>query len=253
MVEIVGDKDIARRVHRDAGRPMKARVGVRAVGATEGAGQSGQRADHPGGGDLADSVIPGIGDIHIGRGVHRDCLRVIELRRAPGPIRKTANARRPGQSAHHPGGGDASNRVVGGVSHIEVAGGVHRDALRRGKPGAAAGAIRRACQPRSSGEGACLASRGELANRVILRVGHVSIAGAVGRHSRQPEKPRRAPGLVGAADRGRAGVGADRPGGTDYADRAVGGIGDIHVADAVSRHALRSQNMAFVPDRSRLP
>src|SRR5208282_5051307 len=121
VVASVGDVEVAGGAYRDArGRVEDGRRPIARDGGDDAVGA-----------DLADPVVAGIGEEEVTGGIHRDAVRLVKLG-LRGRTVVAAEARYP--SARDGGddavGADLADPVVAGVGDVEVAGGVHRDALR---------------------------------------------------------------------------------------------------------------------------
>src|SRR5204863_343539 len=163
------------------------------------------------GGDLADPVVAGVGDVQVPRHVQRDLVGAVQQRGAgraavAGVAGGAGGAARDGVDV--PGGhglaplgagagGDRPDRLVVGVGDVQVAGGVQGDRGRRD-------------QQRGGGRAAVAAVA----------------AGAIG----APGHGVDVPGGHGDAELGVAGGG-------DLLHPVVGGVGDEDVAMAVGGHA----------------
>ena len=92
MVVAVGDVNVARAVHREAGGEIELGDAADAIGAARDTGQTGQRGDAAGRGDFADGVAGAIRHEEVARCVDGDVLRIIETSSATGPIGGSAAA-----------------------------------------------------------------------------------------------------------------------------------------------------------------
>ena len=240
VVGRVGDVDVAaavegdaaRRAQRDGGR--RSREGARRV-AGPAAGNLAERRTH----DLADAVVPGVGDVDVAARVHRDSAWRVEAhrRRSTG---EGARGRGPATGVlRDRRAGDLADAVVAGVGDVDVAAAVDGDTARRverdgsrGTGEAAHRVARAAAGDRRDDPGA----RGHLPDPVVRGVGDVDVAAAVdgdgagraelgrGRGRAVAREPGGGPGHQ--VDRGDAGVARDLSG---VGARPVAVLGDRDV------------------------
>ena len=124
------------------------------------------------------------------------------------------------------------------IRHIDIARAVHRHAVGKIKPRGAARAIGAATAAGQTGQRGHHASGRDLADRVVVGVGHIDVARRVHRHAGGNIEPRGAAGAIGAAMLpGQSGQRGHHAGRRDLADRVVTGVRHIDVAGAVHRHA----------------
>jgi hypothetical protein len=145
--------------------------------------------------DHADAVVVAVGDPHLTLPIDGHCQRPVEQRLRG---RSVAEARRAvaGQRGDAAIGRDLADRMVAGVGHVEVAGGVDRQTGRRVEGGRGATAV---AQPlgRAAGQRVDLAFGRQAANAVVLAaVGHVQRAGAAEGQAIGVGKTRLAAGTV---------------------------------------------------------
>src|SRR5207253_1188676 len=139
----VGDEEVARGVHGDAGRGLELGGGRQAVVAEEaGSAGAGDRADVPARRDLADAVVVGVGNEKVTRGVDGDTGRGRQLyARGGAPVAAEAGTPGAGGGRDDPGRRrDLTDAVVIRVRDEEVARGVDRDTRRGLELGAGGGA-----------------------------------------------------------------------------------------------------------------
>ena len=120
--EVIGIRyiDIATCIHRNARGGVKRCQDTRGVGvASATSGASGKRGHHPAGRDLADGVVVGVGDIHVAVLIQRNAVGMVEA----GARALAIGAARPpvsSEGAHHSGGRDHADGVVGGIRDIDI-------------------------------------------------------------------------------------------------------------------------------------
>ena len=231
----IGDVKISGRVDRDTRRVVELRGGGRAVVAAVASGSAaGHGRDYPRGKvHFADTIVAGIGDEEVTRGVYGDICGAVE----PGGGGLAAVAAIAGNSVagdggdHARGGVDFADAVVAGIGDKDIAGGVHGNPLRqieRGGGGrtvvaAVAGAGRGGDQP-----GGVV----DFANPVVRGVGEIQIARRVQGNAHRAVHYGGGGRTVIAVVAGRsiAGHGGDDPrSGIDFADAIIPGIGDVDV------------------------
>ena len=100
-VEVVGDVEVAGSVAGDAAGRVEARRGAAAVDSSLGAGLAGECGDLPGGRDLADGAVAGIGDVEVAGSVADDALGVVEARRGACAVGAAGGAGLAGQGGDH--------------------------------------------------------------------------------------------------------------------------------------------------------
>ena len=133
VVERVGDVEVACGIDRHALRPVQLGVdGRRAVAAVSGQAGARHRRDGAIGRDPADHVVARVGDVQVARGVEGQAGRPVELRGRGG----AAVARISGHSCSREGAdgavrGDLADPVGVAVGHVDVAGGIHSDSIRK--------------------------------------------------------------------------------------------------------------------------
>ncbi len=223
---------VGRVVHRHRRGLVETGIVAYRVGAAGVARLPGQRGHQPGGGDLADSVVPPVGDIDVAGRVHRHAGWMTEPRRAVGSVGAARVAGLPGQRGHCSGGGDFPDDVIPLVGHIHVSGAVHRRARRSVKARRAAVSVRAVGDARQSRQGRHRSVRPNLANRAVARVRHVQVAGAVHGHAGRMIEPGGAVDAVQAAG-------------------AAGGTGQRHEGVLIGGAGRREQAGKHEPARER--
>ena len=130
--------------------------------------------------------------------------------------------------------------MVARVGHVDVARAVGGNAPRVPETGRSAGGVGRAAHPRGSCQRGHHTGRGDLADSVVVRVGHVDVARAVGGNASRVPETGRSPGGVGRAAHPRGSSQRGHlPGGGDLADGVVARVGHVDVARAVGGNAPR--------------
>ena len=186
--------------------------------------------------DFADARVPAVGDVKVAGGIHGDAVGIGQLG-AGGRTVVAAKALRP---VSRYGGDDPIRHLadagVTGVGDVQVAGGIHRDAVGIKQLGAGRRtAIAEGCA--ASRHGRDHATR-NLADAVIIRIGDVEVAGGI--HGD-------ASGIVqlgagGLAVTAIACRSVSRHGGhrsvRDFADAVVIRIGDVQVAGGIHGDAF---------------
>src|SRR6185369_6551372 len=82
-VALIGNVKVAGAVDRHMRRADEARGGPRAVRVTNHARSAGERRDDPGGGDLADSLVVQVGNVHVASAVDRYVGKKTKARGGP--------------------------------------------------------------------------------------------------------------------------------------------------------------------------
>ena len=165
----------------------------------------------------------------------------------------------PRQGGDHPGRGDLADQIVVGIRHIDIAQIIHGHIGGVVKPGVGAGTIGIAGVggvgttviaaigqvvnvPRQGGDHP---GRGDLADQIVVGVGHKKVAGAIHGQTGGRVKLRRRSEPVGIAGIVRTVVtaigqgigvarqGGDHPGRGEPTDQVVSGIGNINVAGSI--------------------
>ncbi len=196
MVAGIGHIDIARAIGCDAARQKETCRGPGSIGAANNAGRTGERAHDACGRDLADGVVEHISDIDIARAVGGDAARGIKARRGPGRVGVAGQARSPCERAHYARGRDLADGVVAFIGHIDVARAVAGDTARGIKARRRPGAVGTPKNVGGTGEGAHGPGGRDLADGVILPVGHIEVARAVGGDAAREIKTCRGPGAI---------------------------------------------------------
>ena len=164
------------------------RCTIRASGSSNCSGDGRYDCTVRGDGDQANRVIKGIGDKDIGAGsVHRNTAWRIEAGRAAGAVGTSSVSSTARQGGHCPGSVCQvylADGVVVGVGHVNIAGAVHRHALRVVERGVVAHAVRAAGLSVSSNSGNDIKRRDE-ADGIVLRIGDVEVASGVHRNVRR--------------------------------------------------------------------
>ena len=222
-----------------------------------------QRGYHAGRGELADQVISIISHKNIvipihggadGRFEHGGGGGAIGVAGIAVPIGQVRNIAR--QGGDHTRRSDCANQIIETVSHQEVAGTVQRGAD---------GKVKRRADPRTIGvpaigatviaaigqvinvprQGGDHPGRGDLADQIVVGVGHKKVAGAIHGQTGGRVKLRRRSEPVGIAGIVRTVVtaigqgigvarqGGDHPGRGEPTDQVVSGIGNINVAGSI--------------------
>ena len=203
-------------------REIKARRRPGSVRAAGSACGSGERGDHACGRYLTDDVVAGIAHIDIARAVGGDAARVIKSRRSPGSIGAPDYAARTRERGDNACGRDLADGVVAFISHIGIAGTVESDAEGGIEACRGPGSVGAANDAGGTGERGDYARGCDLADGVVVGIGHIDIARAVGSDAGRKIKARRRPGAVGAANAPcRPGKRGHHCGGCDLADGVV--------------------------------
>ena len=185
VVRRVRDEEVAGGVDGDAARdPQLGAGGGAVVTAEAGVTGAGDRGDDPAAGyDLTDTVVLGVRDEEVARGVHGDAGRVPQLRaRAGAPVAAEAGNTGAGDRGDDPGaGGDPADAVVTGVRDEEVARSVDGDAGRVPELRAGGGApVAEEARTAGAGERGDDAGAGrDPADAVVRRVRDEEVAGGV--------------------------------------------------------------------------
>ena len=129
-----------------------------------------------GGGESADGVVDGVGDVEIARGVHGEGLRGVEPRELVGAVRGAENARRPRKRGDSARAGDLADRVIVGVGNVEISGGINAHSGGMMKTRAGARAIGETVGDWRAGEGGHCAARCEQADGVVAAIRHIEIS-----------------------------------------------------------------------------
>ena len=197
----------------------------------------GQRDHLPVCAQLADRAVVSVGDEQVASLVQRQAGRRIEQRERRRAIGK-ARTGAAGQRAHDAVRRDFTDPVIVCIGHVHIARLVGRYAHRTVEQGLS-------CRPVLEARRAGAGQRGDnafhrhLADHVVAGVGHQQVARRVeGNARRRVESRRRA----GAVDEAFAVAGQHRLGAIRryFADLVmVAGIGQVHVAGPVQRHAER--------------
>ena len=131
--------------------------------------------------------------------------------------------------------------MVIAIRHIQVAGRVADDVVRKRESRDTAGAVREATGSRHAGESCHHTGRSDLANRVIAVIGNVNVSRGVGRNSSRREEARGdATTIRRAGPRNRAGQRTHRTRGSDFANDVVTAIGDKHISSSVEGNVVGS-------------
>ena len=134
----VGYKNRARAVDRYSGRTVEARLEPNPVGTSFVTRRASQGRDGPSGGDFADRVVVGVGDVDIARTIDRHPTRAVEARVSTVAIEVTrigAVAAR--ERAHAAARRNLAEGVVARIRDVDVARTVHGNPVRRRKLGVA--------------------------------------------------------------------------------------------------------------------
>ena len=214
---------------------------ARAFGAGGRTGQTGDGAHDARGGNQADRVVAGVGDVNVARRIDGEAGRTVKARIFSGAVGAAVEAHGAGECADGAGWSDDADRVVAGVGDVEVVGAIDRDTLGIAKERNGAGAIGAAGFARDTGECRDDAGRSYFANGVVRAIDDKDVAGAVEGDAVRLVETGGAAGAVGAAVVPRAaGEGGDDAGGGDFADRVVFRIGDKNISAGVGGDAGRA-------------
>ncbi len=193
--------------------------------------------------DLAYRAIVGVGDVQVAFRIDRQPHWRVQARAGGrAAIARVARSSATGDGVDG-GAGHFAHPRIARVGYINVAGAIHRHALRAvelragGRAGIAAES--RCSVARESRDGA---ARAHLAHHVIAGVGDVIVAGAV-RGDGVRRVHLRAGGraaIAGVAVAAVAGEGADVAARLGHADAVVQRIGDVDMTRPVDRHAGRT-------------
>ena len=229
VVAFVRHIDVARAVHRHAGRRIELRVAIRPVRAARNACRSDQRRHHPIRANqchLPDRAQ--VRHVDIARAVHRHAGGRIEPRVAICPVGEAKTACHSRQRRHHPIRAHRCHHrrhlpdgAVVFVRHIDVARGIHRHAGGRIEPRVAIRPVRAAGTARLSGQRRhhpIRANQRHVPDRVVVFVRHIDVAPAVHGHALRAIKLRVAGHAIGGAW-----LGGSRPS-ADGVRRAVIGL-----------------------------
>ena len=136
VVARIGKVEVARAVHRYACGRVDLRLSRRsAVTADTALPRARHGRDRPGGVDLADPVVAGIGKVEVARAVHRYAIGSGERRLSRRPaIAAETELPRARHGRDRPGGVDLADAVVASVGDVEVARTVDRHTLGTGDP-----------------------------------------------------------------------------------------------------------------------
>ena len=189
--------------------------------------------------DLAEGVVVGIRDIKIAARIRQDAVGIVEPRRAARAVRAAQVAGRiTGKGGHHPGGRDHADGAV--IGDKKIAFGIRCDGRGVDKLRRCACAVETPLDTHRSSEGGHRSIGRDLADGVIAAVRHINIAAGIHRHAHGGVELRRTPLCVGiaSAEKSVACQGGHHPGRGDLADGVVAGIGHIHIAVAIHRHAI---------------
>ena len=199
--------------------------------------------------------ILGVHDIDIAAGIGRQAARRVEL---VGSVARRSPSRDPaaGHRGDGPVGGHFANRIVGGIGDVEIAGGIHRYALRsielrrRGRSAVAAVAEQSVARHRADDVA------GHLAQPQVQCVADEHVACGIHRHPDGIVQRRRVGGGIAGAESNdvRAHHRLDPPrldlevgprkrlrGGlvVDFTDAAVALLHDVQIAALIERHSHR--------------
>ena len=196
----VRDVQVAGPVSRDAAWRTEICVGagpVRAGDLVRPAREGGHGAGRDD--DLPDDAVLGVGDVEVARSVRGDVARAVEAVPQARP-RVQDGTRRARERVDGAGRNrDFPDRAV--VGDVKVARPVGGDVAWAVEAGGGAHAIRAAVLARRAGEGGDDAGRDDdLADALVVGVGDLEVAGAVGGDAARPAEARRGAGAVGAAD-----------------------------------------------------
>ena len=169
---VVGHVDIAGFVDGHAGGDTEAGGAARPIGGAGVARRTGQGRDHAAGGDLADQAVGVVGHIDIARGIHCDAARQVELRAAPGAVRRARCARGARQRGDYTGRGDLAHRAVEVIRDIDVTGIVRRHTEGVMEQRRAAGAVAGAIRPGGTSQRGNRPGGADLPDGVVALVGH---------------------------------------------------------------------------------
>lgn len=188
------------------------------------------------GGDPADAVVGGIGDVEVSLGVESEAARRREACGTALAVGKADGAACEGRDVALRV--DLADAVVGSIGDVEVSLAIAEEMGRCRKGGSQGRAIEGAGGS-STREGGDFALGVDLADTAIAEISDVQVVLSV---DRQIDRGREA-GLGGETvqESGRPGAreGGDFAGGVELADTVVGSVGDIEVSEAVEDHARR--------------
>ncbi len=210
IIVAVGHVDVARTVHRHTVGSIKSCRAADAIAGTCLPGGASQGGNYARRSDLADLRIVLIGNIEVARAVHGHTRGIVESCRAAGAIAGTRLPSGAGKGGDDARWSDLADLIIVGVGHVNVARAIHRHTVGIMESCRAAGAIAGTCLPRGASQGGNYAKRSDLADLIIVAVGHVDVARAV--HRGTPGKPkscRAAGAIAGTCLPSRAGHGGD--------------------------------------------
>src|SRR5207248_714035 len=159
---------------------IKARGAARPIGAPDPSRRSSQSCHYPGGGDLTNRTIKGIGDVEIARAIHRDAVRSIKTRGAAAAIRAAEHAGGTGNGCNYSGGSNLSDGTVSLIRHVGDAGAVDGNSPGLPELRGAAGPIGAPVDARRACEGGHYHGSGIRVVKDRLASGTVSAVGIAG-------------------------------------------------------------------------
>ena len=198
MVARIGDVNIAQSVDRDTVGLLESRKAAVAIHRAADAGDAGDRAHIARGGDAAQRVVERIDNINVGRGArfHRDAFGLAEAGERTESIGRAAEAGRTGER-DDVAAADFADGVVAGVGDVNVARGIHGEAVGvREAGGGQSGTVGRAGDACGARDGGDVASLVDAADRAIKGVGHIDDVVEIDRDALRIEE---AGGDIGAA------------------------------------------------------
>ena len=172
-------------------------------------------------------MVVGVGHINVAGLVDSHRRGCVEDGRGARAVPVPVDARAARQGGHHAGRRDLADQAVARVGHDQVAGRVDREVPGRIEARSSAGAVARARGQRT-GERGHDAGGADLADHVVVGVGHIGIARRIHRHAARCMEHRVHAAAVGITV---VGVAARQRGDTiarDLADLVVVRVGHIH-------------------------
>jgi len=179
MITLIGDIDLAGTVDCNTAGRVKPRGSTGTIHSTGHARRAGQRGDDTGCSDLANHMVLLIGDINAAITIDRCTERHGKPRVGAGTIHAAGHARCARKRRHDTRSREPADRVVGSVSHINIACSVHRHAGRVSESCRSARAIHATRNAGCTGQRSHHSCAGDLADRVVLGIPHVHVAHAV--------------------------------------------------------------------------